>query len=626
MLAAGAIITEKENVVTARIEHREADAPLFGFAVLFEAILLVGLLTPLSSTAQETTPQTEQAPLIPIGQAITDRDGDTIPDLLGRTVHVRGVVTIPTGIISDAYLQAFIQDDTGAIFLFDRKIEQDLQLGDLVDAVGQIDQYRGAIQLINPRYEVIGRKELPAATNLSIRAAGSWANYGRLVQVKGVLGKSESQTIILIPLRAGADDPSAKIDVFIPRKVERAMLDDDFPPGATVSVVGIVSIRAFDRPYLDGFQVILRDSEDFRVLSKPTPLWVRELALGAALVALLVIIVFLTTRTRVAKRERQLSLVNELSMLIASPHLDRDQLLDQSVKMLRERAAAKAVAIQLVGDDGRLRLERSDGMRTEDANVLRDETFPTDQSASARTDALETLEKRGYHVLARLPISGRARSIGVLTVFSSRRITGPETLAIISAATGIIGIGLENTAMMRESEEREAELKQLAITDDLTGLYNRRFLEEYLRIQFAMAHRQREPIAFITIDLDHFKKVNDTWGHETGDRVLARTGELIHIAARSSDLPVRLGGEEFLIVMPQTDAAGARIFAERLLETIAEADFTHIDRHGQLRITASAGVSAFPEHGDNVRVLLRKADEGLYEAKSAGRKVVRVPG
>jgi diguanylate cyclase (GGDEF)-like protein len=596
------------------------------FTLTASLIVLMTVAWPGQTRAQDPS-ESSEVPLIPIGQSLTDRDGDTVPDLMGRTIHVRGVVTVPTGVISDAYLQAFIQDETGGIFIFDRKIERDLDVGDFVDVVGQIDQYRGAIQIINPVYDVIGKRDIPPPRSVSVSEAASWQQYGQLVRVSGILGESESQTTILIPLRAEPGEPAGKIDVFIPRKVDRGMLDEDHPPGATVSLVGVVSIRAFDRPYLDGFQVILSKPSDLEVLERPAPPWVRDVIIGlvvAALIATLVVIGYLAYRSRIEKRERQLSLVNDLSTIIASPHLDREQLLDSSTKMIRERTGARAVAIQLLSAHGDLNLSRWEGLPQDDADALREETLSNDQEVPARTAAISRLESRGYHLVTRLPISGRNRSIGVLSVFSASRVSSPETVAILSTAAGIIGVGLENAAMARESEEREAELKQLAITDELTGLYNRRFLDEYLRIQLAMAHRQREPIAFITLDLDRFKDVNDRHGHEVGDRVLARAGEIIRLAVRASDLPVRMGGEEFLIVMPQTDADGATTFASRLIEMIAETDFSHLDVAAELRITASAGVSAFPEHGDRIRSLLRKADEALYVAKSDGRNAVRL--
>lgn len=569
----------------------------------------------------------DDPPLVPIGHALSDRDGDTIPDFIGRTVRVRGTVTVPTGIISDAYLQAFIQDDTGGIYLFDRKVDRDLAIGDVVEAVGQVDQYRGAIQLVHPRYEVVARRDPPAARPCSVREAASWNSYGRLVRVTGIIGESESATAIVLPLRSLSGEPSAKIDVFVPRKVERGLADDGHPPGATVSVVGVVSMRAFDRPYLEGFELIVRSPSDIEVLRRPAPPWMNHALVGlvvAALAAFVVILANVAWRRRVERRERQLALVNELSAIVVSPHHDREQLLDAAVKLIRERTAAKAAAIQLLGANDEVTLARWDGLRDEDAHLLRNETIAGAHDPRARTPGIMALEQRGYHLAARLPIAGRSRALGMLTVFSATGIARPETITILSTAAGIVGLGLENAAMARESEQRQAELRQLAITDDLTGLYNRRFLEEYLRIQLAMAHRQREPVAFITLDLDGFNAVNEEYGHATGDRILARVGEILRIAARTSDLPVRLGGEEFLVAMPQTDADGARVFAERLLETLADTDFSHIERAATLRITASAGVSAFPEHGDRIRTLLRRADEALSQAKSDGRNAVRV--
>ena len=278
-----------------------------------------------------------QPPVMPIGQALVDRDGDTIPDLIERDVHVKGVVTVPTGVVSDAYLQAFLQDDTGGIYLFDRRIEEELQIGDIVEASGQIDQYRGAVQLINSRYRIVGKTDPPEPVSLGVQAAAGWEHYGELVSVEGILGESETQSTILIPLREVEGHPEGRIDVFIPRRVDRSMLPADRPAGARVRVVGVVSIRSFDRPYHEGFQIILRDSADLAILEKPTPAWVRDLIVGAftALgLAIVTLIVFIVHRRRVTQRERELSLVNDLSTAIASPHLDQGELLATVAKLL----------------------------------------------------------------------------------------------------------------------------------------------------------------------------------------------------------------------------------------------------------------------------------------------------
>jgi diguanylate cyclase (GGDEF) domain len=191
---------------------------------------------------------------------------------------------------------------------------------------------------------------------------------------------------------------------------------------------------------------------------------------------------------------------------------------------------------------------------------------------------------------------------------------------MISAA-GLISFGLDNLSMSKSFEARETELKQLAITDDLTGLYNRRFLDEYLRIQLAMAKRQQTRIAFLSIDIDHFKMLNDMHGHATGDRVLVKVGAMFRTSIRASDLAVRIGGEEFLIVIPDTDREGAVIFAERLCEQFAATEFCS---EPPVRLTVSIGVAIYPDDGVEEGTLLRTADEALYRSKREGRNRITV--
>jgi len=571
-------------------------------------------------------------PVIPIGEAIACRDGDTVPDLLGRIVKVRGVVTVPTGVISDAYFQVFIQDQTGGIYLFDRKVDRELVVGDIVEATGKVDQYRGATQIVSPVIEVVGTTSPPEPRKVSVAEAASWANYGRLVRVEGILGEVESRSVIIIPLRAPKSAGGGRIDVFIPRKADRSLLVADRPPGARVAIVGPVSIRSFDKPYLEGFQIILRDASDLTVLARPLPTWIHRaslLALALLAAAAVVMGAWIWHRRRTAAREREIEVVSDLSAAIATPGIETDALLDAACRAFREKGGLDAGTVHLLDTERRLLLHCSFGIPDDIAARLESEqtVVARDQGvASARSAVFDEMETRGLHLVARLPINGRTRAIGLLSLYSRRHPPSASLLPILSTAAGILGVGLDNTTLLHESAEREAELKNLTITDDLTSLYNRRFLDEYLRIQMAIAHRQHINVAFVLIDLDHFKAINDNWGHETGDRVLQQVGEVLRRESRASDLPVRLGGEEFLVVMPNTNADGVASSAARLLAALRDADFSAIDRRSDLRITASIGVAVYPDHADNPRSLLRLADEAMYRAKREGRDRVCVAG
>ena len=145
-------------------------------------------------------------------------------------------------------------------------------------------------------------------------------------------------------------------------------------------------------------------------------------------------------------------------------------------------------------------------------------------------------------------------------------------------------------------------------TDPLTGVSNRRALDETLESMFAMMHRYEHPFSLVILDIDYFKQINDEQGHLYGDRMLKSVARLMDDSVRDTDIVSRYGGEEFVIVMPQTVLDGATIFAERLRQRIEQ----------QLPLTVSGGVATAGD-GDNAQTLLARADAALYSAKAAGR-------
>jgi len=182
--------------------------------------------------------------------------------------------------------------------------------------------------------------------------------------------------------------------------------------------------------------------------------------------------------------------------------------------------------------------------------------------------------------------------------------------------------------MIEAFQRRDAELKRAlqdlqeqAITDPLTGLLNRRYLQEYLPRELTRATRNGAPVALIMMDLDYFKRVNDTFGHEAGDLVLREIGALLRNNLRASDIACRFGGEEFVIVLPESSLDGARKRAEAIR---AASKHLNLMYRGQPlgALTASFGVALFPDHAADPESLLRAADEALYGAKGSGRVVI----
>ncbi|NMF95885.2 GGDEF domain-containing protein [Aromatoleum toluolicum] len=161
------------------------------------------------------------------------------------------------------------------------------------------------------------------------------------------------------------------------------------------------------------------------------------------------------------------------------------------------------------------------------------------------------------------------------------------------------------------------ELRRLSTTDALTGLYNRRHMEYVLTTEHSRSARTKAPFAVLMFDIDHFKKFNDTYGHEQGDRVLQAVARTFRDSLRKYDTPCRYGGEEFIGILPQTNLDGGMAVAERLR---CEVENLVVDG---LKVTISIGVSAYADTGtESVDQLIHAADQALYRSKAGGRNCV----
>ena len=161
-----------------------------------------------------------------------------------------------------------------------------------------------------------------------------------------------------------------------------------------------------------------------------------------------------------------------------------------------------------------------------------------------------------------------------------------------------------------------------AITDSLTGLYNRHYLNAHLDNLVRQALNNNKPLSLIIIDVDHFKSVNDTYGHDIGDQVLKQISEIIIKSIRSADLAARLGGEEFVVLMPETDAQQSSDAAERIRKTVANTPMKITHEKGEINKTVSIGVAFLNDMGDSGQALIKRADEALYAAKNGGRNKI----
>lgn len=217
--------------------------------------------------------------------------------------------------------------------------------------------------------------------------------------------------------------------------------------------------------------------------------------------------------------------------------------------------------------------------------------------------------------LLSVPLKVRGEVIGVLNVNNKvpRGVFVEEDANLLMLFATQAAIAIENAHLYEEVE-------RLAITDGLTGLYVHRYFQEALENEIKRGLRYKHPISLMMIDIDHFKQLNDTYGHQTGDEVLRRLAEILKSQARGHDIVARYGGEEFAIVLPVTPKDGALSAASRLRRAVETTPFKIFRK--TLHITISIGVASCPQDAQNREELIGKADQALYAAKRGGRNLV----
>jgi two-component system cell cycle response regulator len=199
----------------------------------------------------------------------------------------------------------------------------------------------------------------------------------------------------------------------------------------------------------------------------------------------------------------------------------------------------------------------------------------------------------------------------IRSVFPIRNPNREVVGAIVSAVDVTYRVEYEN-----QLKALNQKLQSLAVTDGLTGLHNHRAFQDYLEEQFQVAMRNKQPLALILMDVDHFKQYNDTYGHQAGDEVLRQVAQILSAHVREGDFVARYGGEEFVIVLPRTDLESAVAVAERLREAVQSAEW-------RLRpVTGSFGVACIRPDMETRQELIEAADQALYQAKKNGRNRV----
>jgi diguanylate cyclase (GGDEF)-like protein len=224
--------------------------------------------------------------------------------------------------------------------------------------------------------------------------------------------------------------------------------------------------------------------------------------------------------------------------------------------------------------------------------------------------------------------TGEVRSLLAVPMFYEANFTG--LLVLLSDKKGfldtfqveLLKVMCNHASTSIANAKLHSEIEKMATTDGLTGLLNHRLFQEKLSGEFKRLNRLSDPLSLLLADIDHFKKVNDTYGHPAGDLVLRGVSAVIRETIRDIDIPARYGGEEFAVILPGTDAEGAQKMAERLRRAVMAKTFTADGK--SLKVTVSIGIATSPENAETKEGLIEKADQALYEAKHNGRNMAVV--
>ncbi len=215
------------------------------------------------------------------------------------------------------------------------------------------------------------------------------------------------------------------------------------------------------------------------------------------------------------------------------------------------------------------------------------------------------------------PLVHREHQFGMVIV-GNRHNQTPYTTAeieIFALLTNFLAVALSNARMYKEME-------RISLTDPLTGLFNRRYFENYLQTEIARARRFNHPLSLVMLDVDHFKNYNDQLGHLNGDRLLRNLAGVLNKTVRNTDSVARYGGEEFCVILPEVSKEGAHLFSERLRNTIFSHPFKKREVQPNGHVSVSLGAATFPMDAQMTKELVEKADIAMYKAKKKGRNRV----
>lgn len=329
------------------------------------------------------------------------------------------------------------------------------------------------------------------------------------------------------------------------------------------------------------------------------------------------------------KSQAQIETIYETSRNLGE-RLNLEEVVDELLNIVQKILGYQFSAIFILNDPNTLSLlgEIKEGKKIQHSEPVKkslDEILRKVTAAGRPVRVFDTTNVYGhkresdeFKSLLAVPMISRGKVIGVLSAQSKRLGAFLEQdEKIFSILAGSAALAIENASLHQKT-------KELSILDELTGVYNYRYFIEKLFQETKRAGRYKQSLSLLMVDIDWFKRCNDTYGHVFGNRVLQELAQRIRDSVRDVDVVSRYGGEEFAVILPQTNNKDAQMIGERIRHRVESIPFVGEERDSSLRVrvTVSLGVATCPENGGTVEDLVEKVDQGLYLAKGKGKNIV----
>jgi diguanylate cyclase (GGDEF)-like protein len=396
----------------------------------------------------------------------------------------------------------------------------------------------------------------------------------------------------------------------------------------------IIGVLYLDRESEDGVQFAEEDLEFLTLLASQAAIALKNAGMA----------------TEMDNRSRQLEMLNELAEKINTT-LVVEEVLDLVVKLTLEVTKADRGFLMLRSDEnpeqlvckaafditGQALLDERISMTIANKVLNTGESCTVvDATMDDEFSAAKSIMSLNLRTLMCVPLQAKGKSLGVLYVDSQAVVNTftEKDLDLLKAIAGHSSGAIENATLYSSLNARAAELEEAlekyrkaeheASTDMLTGLNNRRFFQDQSAREIELSKRHHRNMSVIMVDVDHFKKFNDTYGHAIGDEVLKVMGKVLPESVRVSDIPARFGGEEFVVLCPDTDAQGAFIVAERIRQNIMAVVLHDAEGKPVRQLTASLGISSLMPGDERLAEILERADHALYACKGGGRNQTQI--